>query len=181
MGAIHIPKSSSSSHVCCCTCFSSGTVLGAARSLQHPLSSGAEAVLGPRLGLALLWALSQHLELGPWRCLGLGSSLWGYCGASTSSVQGKIRVLSCSGSCGKGGSAGPDTGVPRVPLASAQNFLLCPQPAPCHRHPLLPIPRPLCWGPQQPGCCLGRSHSPRDTSTVTGRGWLITAGEWQKG
>lgn len=71
------PKSSSSSHVCSCTCFSSGTVLGAARNLQHPLSSGAEAVAGPRLGLALLWARSQRLELGPWRCLGPSSP---YCG-----------------------------------------------------------------------------------------------------
>lgn len=50
--------------------------------------------------------------------------LWGYCGSS--SVQEKIRVLSCSGSCGKGGTAGQGTGVLRVPLASAQNFSLCP-------------------------------------------------------
>lgn len=51
-------------HTCSCTVFSSGTVLGAARSLQHPLSPGVGAAVEPRPGLALFWAPSQHVELG---------------------------------------------------------------------------------------------------------------------
>lgn len=51
-GVLPIPPILLSSRVCSCTCFTFSTLLGAARSLQHPLSprAGAMADFGTILG-----------------------------------------------------------------------------------------------------------------------------------
>lgn len=81
-----------------------------------------------------------------------------------------MRMLSSSGSFGKGGAAKPGTGALRVPGLSPRcpkRHALHPQPAAqphCLHHPL-PMPCPSIsatpcphWGPQWPGCWSGRSR-----------------------
>lgn len=75
-------------------------------------------------------------------------------------MQGKIRVLSCSGSCGKGGTAGRDTEVlsalgliPKLLTVSPNQLLVTF----ITSYPFLVA---HAGGPSS---CLGRTHSPGDT------------------
>lgn len=147
--------------------FSSWIVLGAARRLQHPFPQGHGVAAGPRLGLAPFGVLSRHPKLGDVGMLGGPVHPTAGAGAPTSLVEGEMRVLSSSGSCGKGGVVEPHTGALRV----LQNPWCAPPSQRPVLHHLLPMPHPptsaitcppCCphWGTRWPGCRLGRSHPP---------------------